>query len=63
MIELWKQELAANRDKLLRLDEMKILNTRGIISSNGSKAEKRQNCESVIGSNDLTGSFRKLEID
>lgn len=62
MIELWKQELAANRDKLLRLDEMEILDTRGIISSNGNKTEKRQN-ESVIGCNDLTGSFRKLEID
>lgn len=63
MIELWKQELAANRDKLLKLDQMEILDTRGIISSGGSKNEKRQNCDSVIGSNDLKGSFRKLEID
>lgn len=63
MIELWKQELAANRDRLLRLDEMEILDTSGIISSSGTKSDKRQNCDSVIGSSDLTGSFRKLEID
>lgn len=64
MIDLWKQELAANRDKLLRLDKMQIIDTRGIISSNGSKSEKKvKNNVLEIECNNLPGSFRKLEID
>lgn len=58
MIELWKQELNQNRDKILRLDKMRILSTRGIVSNRRSDHNGNQEMEQGI-----SGSFRKLEID
>jgi hypothetical protein len=60
MIDLWKVELAANREKLIALDNMRILSDRGIRG-------KRNNCDSNNNSkfqdDSISGSFRKLEID
>lgn len=60
MIEWWKQELAAKRDTLLALDNMKILSDGSIISRNGPD---RNNNERALGMETITGSFRKLEVD
>lgn len=60
MIEWWKQELAAKRDILLALDNMKILTDGSIISRNGTD---RNNNERSLGMETITGSFRKLEVD
>lgn len=65
MIELWKQELAAKRDKLIELDKMQILSTRGILSSKKSdNGCNNNNNKKVVDSGiSLKGNFRKLEID
>ncbi|KAJ9577123.1 hypothetical protein L9F63_006295 [Diploptera punctata] len=59
MIELWKKELAAKRDRILKLDEMKLLSTKSIIT--------RRNNNHIDSSsalvNSIEGSFRKLEVD
>ena len=63
MLDLWKQELAVKRDKLVALDKMKILNTNGIITSkkiNGQSIKNKSLAENGIT---MMGSFRKLEID
>lgn len=57
MIELWKVELNAKRDLLLRLDDMEMLSDRGIITNR----DKNNNHQSEI--NSIAGSFRKLEVD
>ncbi|GLV32188.1 Cellular retinaldehyde binding protein [Carabus blaptoides fortunei] len=56
MIELWKQELAVNRDRLLSYDTMNLLSDKGII-------RRRDKAEDLTGSGSLPGSFRKLELD
>lgn len=56
MIELWKQELAVNRDRLLSYDTMNLLSDKGII-------RRRDKVEDLTGSGSLPGSFRKLELD
>lgn len=60
MIQLWREELACKRDKIIALDNMKILDDRGIIGrrhEEGHKGNKLLVCDSVIG------NFRKLELD
>lgn len=60
MIELFKQELQASRASLIALDNMKILDDSGIIGRRN--ADKNNN--TVSGKSDqVIGSFRKLEID
>lgn len=54
MIQHTKQILSEQRHKLLSLDEMEILSTRGIVSSRG---------KTKLNTQDVEGSFRKLEID
>lgn len=66
MIDLWKQELAAKRDKLIELDKMQILSTRGILSSSKKSdnvCNNNKNGLVVDNGISLTGTFRKLEID
>lgn len=60
MLELFKQELHASRGTLLALDNMKILNDSGIIGRRN--ADKNNNTVSQK-SEQVIGSFRKLEID
>lgn len=60
MIELFKQELNASRSTLLALDNMKILSDSGIIGRRN--ADKNNNTVSQK-SEQVVGSFRKLEID
>lgn len=60
MLELTKMELAASRNTLIALDQMKINNDAGIIG--------RRNCDKNNNSvsqksEQVIGSFRKLEID
>ncbi|XP_054275661.1 clavesin-2 [Macrosteles quadrilineatus] len=57
MIEAWKHELLAKRERLLALDDMKLLDPKDI-KSTSTKTSK----QSVDG-NALSGSFRKLEVD
>ncbi|KAF5304627.1 hypothetical protein FQR65_LT07909 [Abscondita terminalis] len=52
MIDLWKQELAAKRDRLLSYDKINLLSDEGIIRR-----------RTKIDENNLSGSFRKLEFD
>ena len=60
MLELFKMELATSRNTLLALDQMKILNDSGIIG----RRNVDKNNNSVSGkSEQVIGSFRKLEID
>ncbi|PSN35983.1 hypothetical protein C0J52_14388 [Blattella germanica] len=58
MIELWKKELAAKRETLLKLDDMKLLSTKSIISRKNNQIDN-----SSLMVNSLQGSFRKLEVD
>ncbi|XP_065160764.1 alpha-tocopherol transfer protein-like isoform X2 [Atheta coriaria] len=55
MIELWKKELAAKRDRLLSYDAMNLLSDRGII--------RRRNQPGGGEISEMQGSFRKLEVD
>lgn len=60
MIQLWREELACKREQVLTLDNMKIIDDRGIIGrrhEEGHKGHKLLVCDSVIG------NFRKLELD
>lgn len=60
MIELFKMELSASRNSILALDQMKILNDSGIIG----RRNVDKNNNAVSGdSEQVIGSFRKLEID
>lgn len=54
MIELWKMELAAKRERLLSLENMTLLSDRGII---------RRSVKSPPDVIEMQGSFRKLQID
>ncbi|XP_008182446.2 clavesin-2 isoform X1 [Acyrthosiphon pisum] len=60
MISLWKKELLANREKLIALDNMRLLSDKSIITRK-SKADINHNL--IAGFNQLSGSFRKLEVD
>lgn len=55
MVELWKKELEAKRERLLSYDDMNLLSDQGIIK------RKNRIVENEI--NGLQGSFRKLEVD
>lgn len=60
MIELFKMELSASRATLIALDNMKLLNSSGIIGRRN--ADKNNNAVSDK-SEQVVGSFRKLEFD
>lgn len=60
MLELFKQELHASRNRLIALDDMKILNDSGII---GRRNVDKNNNTVSDKSEQVIGSFRKLEID
>ncbi|KAG5674946.1 hypothetical protein PVAND_004890 [Polypedilum vanderplanki] len=60
MIQSWKMELATSRNAILALDKMKILNDQGIIGRRN--ADKNNNSVSDK-SDQVIGSFRRLEID
>jgi hypothetical protein len=60
MIELFRMELSAHRDTLVAIDNMKILSDSGIIGRRN--ADKNNNSVSAK-SEQVVGSFRKLEID
>lgn len=60
MIQNFKMELSASRATLLALDKMKILNDSGIVGRRN--ADKNNNAVSEK-SDQVIGSFRKLEID
>lgn len=53
MIDMWKKEMVAKRERLLSFDKMQLLSDRGIIRRNNNDL----NMENV------QGSFRKLDID
>lgn len=55
MINYTKQILSDQRKRVLGLDDMEIINTRGIISS-----RSKNNAADLVS---VQGSFRKLEID
>lgn len=57
IIDIWKTELAAKRDKLLALDKMKLLDNSAIMK-NKTNARKK-----TFDETNLAGSFRKLEVD
>jgi hypothetical protein len=56
MITFTHQLLSDQRKKVLALDEMEILNARGIMTSRGKSID-------TIETGFVEGSFRKLEID
>lgn len=56
MIELWKQELEVNRERLASYDDMKLLSDEGIV-------RRRDKIKDMTGTGSLPGSFRKLELD
>lgn len=60
MIQNFKMELTASRNTLIALDKMKILNDSGII---GRRNADRNNNAVSDKSDQVVGSFRKLEID
>lgn len=60
MIQNFKMELASSRNALIALDRMKILNDSGIVGRRN--ADKNNNAVSDK-SDQVIGSFRKLEID
>lgn len=60
MIELFRMELSSHRDTLVAIDNMKILSDAGIIGRRN--ADKNNNTVSSK-SEQVVGSFRKLEID
>lgn len=60
MIELFKMELTASRTTLLAIDKMKILNDSGII---GRRNVDKNNNAVSSDTEQVSGSFRKLEID
>lgn len=60
MLELFKMELATSRNSLIALDKMKLLNDSGIIGRRN--CDKNNNSVSAK-SEQVVGSFRKLEID
>lgn len=60
MIELFKMELTASRSNLIALDNMKLLNDSGII---GRRNVDKNNNAVSSNSDQVVGSFRKLEID
>lgn len=60
MIQNFKMELSSSRSTLLALDKMKILNDSGIVGRRN--ADKNNNTVSDR-SDQVIGSFRKLEID
>lgn len=64
MIELWKQELIANRDIVMTLDKAKLLSDRGITNKSSYNSEKTTSGPSFVSQiESLQGSFRKLEFD
>lgn len=63
MIEMWKIELAAKRDSVVGLDNMKILSDRGIRGKRNNVDCNNNNPNAKFQDESLTGSFRKLEID
>lgn len=60
MIQNFKMELANSRSTLIALDNMKIINDSGIIGRRN--ADKNNNTLSNK-TDQVVGSFRKLEID
>ncbi|XP_070490741.1 retinaldehyde-binding protein 1-like [Chironomus tepperi] len=60
MIQSFKMELATSRSTLLALDKMKILNDSGII---GRRNVDKNNNAVSDKSDQVIGSFRRLEID
>jgi hypothetical protein len=60
MIQNFKMELATSRSTILALDKMKILNDAGIV---GRRNVDRNNNAVSDKSDQVIGSFRKLEID
>lgn len=59
MIDLWKKEISSKRERILHLDDMKLLSTKSIIT----RRNNQQNENSSLMINNLQGSFRKLEVD
>jgi len=59
-LELWKKELLVNREKLIALDNMRLLSDKSIITR---KTKTEINHNLIAGFNQLNGSFRKLEVD
>ncbi|XP_018569220.1 alpha-tocopherol transfer protein-like [Anoplophora glabripennis] len=57
MVDMWKEELSAKRDRLLGFDAMNLLSDKGIIRSKNTPSQDD------TGSGSLPGSFRKLELD
>jgi len=57
--ELWKKEIEAKRERILSLDDMKLLSTKSIIT----RRNNQQNENSSLMLNSLQGSFRRLEVD
>jgi hypothetical protein len=60
MIDMFRAELEAHRETLMAIDNMKILSDAGIIGRRN--ADKNNNSVSAK-SEQVVGSFRKLEID
>ncbi|CRK92780.1 CLUMA_CG006258, isoform A [Clunio marinus] len=60
MIQLFKSELTSSRNTLLSLDKMQILNDAGII---GRRNCNKNNNTVSASSDQVVGSFRKLEFD
>lgn len=60
MIQIWREELAQKREQIIALDNMKILNDRGII---GRRHEEGHKSNKLLLCNDVIGNFRKLELD
>jgi len=60
MLELWKAELSASRNTLLALEDMKLVSDDGIV---GRRNADRNNNTVSAKSDQVSGSFRKLEID
>ena len=60
MIQNFKMELATSRSTLLALDKMKIINDSGII---GRRNVDKNNNAVSDKSDQVIGSFRRLEID
>ncbi|KAL1117148.1 hypothetical protein AAG570_004475 [Ranatra chinensis] len=58
MIEQWKQELLSKRDRLMDLDSMKLLDNSCVM-----KKDRNNNANKKSDISNVTGSFRRLDVD
>lgn len=61
LTETWKEELAEKRERIMALDQMKLLDNTSILKRKDGNHNK--NNRTSASSLSISGSFRKLEVD